>query len=141
MISSTLGAVDCARAAGKIKATVDAVFAEPAHAGRYLADFNLDSGLYLFALFRLPNLAWEAHKVRLLDAVLARASERFPDSDRARFERGIEEGAKKMWGAAYVTPLLRQRFRGPEFCDGTPEAYPEFVELPNGQIRDEAKTT
>jgi hypothetical protein len=116
------------------KATVDAVLAEPESAGRYLADFDLDSGLYLFALFRLPNLAWEAHKVRLLDAVLARASERFPDSDRARFERGIEEGAKKMWGAAYVTPILRQRFRGPEFCDGTPEAYPEFVELPNGQI-------
>jgi len=116
------------------KATVDSVFREPESAERHLPEFSLDSGLYLFALFRLPNLAWEAHKVRLLDAVLSRASERFPESDRARFERGIEEGAKKMWGAAYVTPILRQRFRGPEFCDGTPEQYPEFVELPNGQI-------
>jgi hypothetical protein len=116
------------------KATADAVLREPESAERHLPEFSLDSGLYLFALFRLPNLAWEAHKVRLLDAVLARASERFPESDRARFERGIEEGAKKMWGAAYVTPILRQRFTGPEFCDGTPEQYPEFVELPNGQI-------
>jgi hypothetical protein len=119
---------------GRGKSTVDAVFREPETASRYLSEFTLESGLYLFALFRLPNLAWESHKVRLLDAVLARASERFPDSDRARFERGIEEGAKKMWGAAYVTPILRRSFTGPEFCDGTPENYPQFVELPNGQI-------
>jgi hypothetical protein len=116
------------------KAVVDEVLANPERAEGYAAAFTLEAGLYLFALFRLPNLVWEAHKVRLLDTVLARASERFPDSDRAAFERGIENSAKKVWGATYVTPLLRRYFKQPEYCDGTPENYPEFIEQPNGQI-------
>ena len=116
------------------KRVVDEVLGSPERAEGYVHDFTLETGLYLFALFRLPNLVWEAHKVRLLDTALARASERFPDSERAAFERGIEDTAKKLWGVTYVTPLLRRRFKEPEYCDGTPETYPEFVEQPDGQI-------
>ena len=113
---------------------VDQVFAEPEQAPALARDFTLEAGLYLFAMFRMELLAWDAHKIRLLDAVLARASERFPGSERAEYEKSVDRIARRLWGVAHVTPFLRERFREPAFCDGTPERYPEFVELPTGEL-------
>jgi hypothetical protein len=98
------------------------------------AEVTPESGLYLSAMFRLDRLVWEAHKMRLLDMVLVRSSERFPGSARAHAEQNLEATAKKLWGVSKLTGFLRTKFKEPEYCDGTPEQYPEFVEGPHGEI-------
>jgi hypothetical protein len=116
------------------RAAVEAVLTEPARSLERVATFTLERGLYLTALFRLDHLVWEAHKIRMLDAVLVRSSERFPSSDRAAAERKMEETSRRLWGVSKLTPFLRARFEGPEFAGGTPEQYPKFSELDSGEI-------
>jgi hypothetical protein len=118
----------------KGKATVLAVFDNPEQAPSELADFSLERGMYLSAVFRLERLVWESRKIRLLDSVLARSSDRFPDSERAAYEHALETTAKKLWGIAHITQVLRVRFMDETFGDGTPERYPDFVEFPNGIV-------
>jgi hypothetical protein len=113
---------------------VETVLQHPESAGEHLSDFTVESGMYLPAMFRLERLIWEARKIRLLDSVLARASERFPESERAEYERRLEGLAKKMWGVAELTPLLRTSFQEPESGAGASESYPDFVELPSGEL-------
>ena len=116
------------------RAVVEETLAQPERALSRAKDLTPETSLYLSALFRLDRLVWEAHKMRFLDMILVRSSERFPDSDRARAERKLEETAKKLWGVARLTAFLRGKFREPEYADGTPEQYPEFVEGPGGEI-------
>lgn len=127
-------ALFCQYLIGRGRNTAAEIFQDPARVVSYVAELTLEKGMFLSAVFRLYRIAWEAHKIRLLDAMLARSSERFPESERAEYERNLETMAKRIWGIAHVTPLLRARFREPEFCDGAPERYPDFVELPSGVI-------
>jgi hypothetical protein len=117
------------------KAEVEAVFRQPETAHALLAEFTLERGMYLSAVLRLERLVWESRKIRLLDAVLARSTERFPDSERARYERDFDEIARKVFGIAYITPVLRARFSEPEFGGGMVESYPDFIEHPSGMIK------
>jgi hypothetical protein len=116
------------------RAVVEDALAHPEHALARAAEPTPETSLYLSAMFRLDRLVWEAHKMRFLDMILVRSSERFPDSERARAERKLEETAKKIWGVAHFSAFLRGKFKEPEYCDGTPERYPEFVEGPEGEI-------
>jgi hypothetical protein len=118
----------------KGRAAVEDVLLRPASATEHVADFSLESGMYLSAMFRLERLAWESSKIRLLDCVLARSTERFPESERADYERRLEGLAKKMWGVAELTPLLRNSFRESPLGAGATETYPDFIELPSGEI-------
>jgi hypothetical protein len=116
------------------RAVVEDVLAHPEHAVARAAEVTPETSLYLSAMFRLDRLVWEAHKMRFLDMILVRSSERFPGSERARAEKKLEETAKKLWGVARLTSFLRGKFREAEYCDGTPEMYPEFIEGPGGEI-------
>jgi hypothetical protein len=116
------------------RAAVEEALVHPERAVARAAEVTPESSLYLSAMFRLDRLVWEAHKMRFLDMILVRSSERFPDSDRARAEKKLEETAKKIWGVAKLSSFLRGKFKEPEYCDGTPEQYPEFVEQPGGEI-------
>ncbi|HVW28422.1 MAG TPA: lipase maturation factor family protein [Polyangiaceae bacterium] len=118
----------------KGRAVVEDMLAHPERAQDRAGDLTPETSLYLSAMFRLDRLVWEAHKMRFLDMILVRSSERFPDSERARAERKLEETAKKIWGVARLSPFLRRQFKEPEYCDGTPERYPEFTEGPEGEI-------
>jgi hypothetical protein len=113
---------------------VEGALAHPRTAITRAAEVTPESGLYLSAMFRLDRLVWEAHKMRFLDMILVRSSERFPDSERARSERKLEETAKKLWGVSKLSAFLRTKFKEPEYCDGTPEQYPEFIESNTGEI-------
>jgi hypothetical protein len=132
----------------KGRAVVEEALVHPERALLRVAELTPETSLYLSAMFRLDRLVWEAHKMRFLDMILVRSSERFPGSDRARAEQKLEETAKKLWGVARLTSFLRGKFREPEYCDGTPETYPEFIEGPGGEIlqtsaggtRDRART-
>jgi hypothetical protein len=113
---------------------VEAALGHPRTAIARAAEVTPESALYLSAMFRLDRLVWEAHKMRFLDMILVRSSERFPGSERARAEQKLEETAKKLWGVSKLSAFLRTKFKDPEYCDGTPEQYPEFVESPTGEI-------
>jgi hypothetical protein len=114
---------------------LQAAFEDPESALGRVSSFTLERGLYLTALFRLERLVWEAHKIRLLDSILVRAGERFPTSARAAQERKMEASLSNVWGVSRLTPFLRARFRDSVFDGGTRETYPQFIELPTGEIR------
>jgi hypothetical protein len=116
------------------RAEVETALANPEKAVARAAELTPEASLYLSAMFRLDRLVWEAHKMRFLDMILVRSSERFPGSERAVGERKLEDTAKKLWGVSKLSGFLREKFREPEYCDGTPEQYPEFVEGPGGEI-------
>jgi hypothetical protein len=116
------------------RAAVEEALAHPERAVARAAEVTPESSLYLSAMFRLDRLVWEAHKMRFLDMILVRSSERFPESERAQAEKKFEETAKKIWGVAKLSAFLRGKFKELEYCDGTPEQYPEFVERPGGEI-------
>lgn len=111
------------------RARVDADFVESQVQGG-----SLEAGMWLHGLFDLRRLLAEAQKIRLLDSVLVRASERWPDSDKAHYEAGVDAMAKRIWGAAHLSPWLRGLFRGPQFEAGQPERYPLFELRSDGRI-------
>lgn len=111
------------------RARVDPAFAMECAQGLTVAD-----GLRLQGIFSYDRFVAEGQKIRLLDAVLVRASERHPDSDKARYEAGVDSMAKRIWGVAHMTPLLRDWFRGERFERGQPERYPLFELQPDGSI-------
>lgn len=112
----------------------DAAYREPPRAKAWLAEHTIARGMYLRAVFRLPRLVWDAHKIRLLDMAVVRSSERFPNSERAAVEAKLERDSKKLWGVSQLTGFLRARYTEPEYCDGAPERYPAFKVEPDGDI-------
>jgi hypothetical protein len=116
------------------RAVAEAAFREPESAKTWLAEHTIARGMYLRAIFRLPRLVWDAHKIRLLDMMVVRSSERFPGSERAQIEAKIEIDSKKLWGVCHLTGFLRARYTEPEYCDGTPERYASFKVEPNGEV-------
>jgi hypothetical protein len=120
------------------RATTEAVFRDPGEAARHVAAHTLSRGMYLRAVFRLHRFVWDAHKVRLLDMMVVRSSERFPGSERAGVEARVERDAKKLWGVSQLTAFFRARYTEPEFCDGTPETYPRFMIREDGEIVESA---
>jgi hypothetical protein len=116
------------------RSVAETAFREPSSARSWVAQHTLSRGMYLRAIFRLHRFVWDAHKVRLLDMVVVRSTERFPGSERARVEAKLESDAKKLWGVSQLTGFFRARYSGPEYCDGTPEAYPRFMVQKDGEI-------
>jgi hypothetical protein len=116
----------------------EGVFRDPETAGAWLGEHTLARGLYLRAIFRLHRFVWDAHKVRLLDMMVVRSTDRFPSSERAAVEAKIERDAKKLWGVSQLTAFFRARYTEPEYCDGTPERYPEFMVRDDGLVVERA---
>lgn len=110
------------------------VFESPEKSKSWLGEHTIARGMYWHAIFRLPRLVWDAHKIRLLDMMVVRSTERFPNSERAEVEAKLERDAKKLWGVSLLTGFLRARYTEPEYCDGTPERYPRFEVRANGEI-------
>jgi hypothetical protein len=111
-----------------------AAFADPKVAAKRVPELRLASGMYLWVVFKFDLFTMEAQKVRMLDAMFGRESERDPQSPKARFEKMLEVKLTKVWGVLPVTQLLRERFRGPAYDGGVPEQYPEFQMLASGDI-------
>lgn len=121
------------------RSVAETAFREPSTARSWVAEHTLARGMYLRAIFRLHRFVWDAHKVRLLDMVVVRSTERFPGSERAGVEAKLESDAKKLWGVSQLTGFFRARYTGPEYCDGTPEAYPLFMVQEDGEIVEASK--
>ena len=119
---------------GDGRAAFEAAFADPSVAARRVPDVRLASGMYLWVVFKFDLFTMEAQKVRMLDAMFGRESERDPESPKAKFEKALEVKLTRVWGVLPVTQLLRERFRGPAYERGVPERYPEFQMLPSGDI-------
>lgn len=124
----------CHRILGDGRDAYERARAEPGFAAGYVEGLELEGGLWLYGLFDYRRLVAEAQKIRLLDSVLVRASERWPDSDKARYEAGVDALAKRVWGAAHLTPWLRTIFRGEPFEADQPERYPLFELGDDGRI-------
>jgi len=116
------------------RSAAEAAFRDPGTAMSWVGDHTLSRGMYLRAIFRLHRFIWDAHKVRLLDMVVVRSTERFPGSERAGVEAKLERDAKKLWGVSQLTGFFRARYTEPEYCDGTPETYPRFMVKDDGEI-------
>jgi len=115
------------------RARVDPAFAVECAAGLTEAD-----GMRLQGIFSYERLVAEAQKIRLLDTVLARASERHPQSEKAAYEASVDAMAKRIWGVAHLTPQLRGWFIGERFERGQPERYPRFELREDGSIEQTA---
>jgi hypothetical protein len=116
------------------RTAAETAFRDPSTALSWVGEHTLSRGMYLRAIFRLHRFVWDAHKVRLLDMVVVRSTERFPMSERASAEAKLERDAKKLWGVSQLTGFFRVRYTEPEYCDGTPERYPEFMVKADGEI-------
>ena len=112
----------------------EAAFADPKANAERVPGLRLASGMYLWVVFKFDLFTMEAQKIRMLDAMFGRESERDPQSPKAKFEKMLEVKLTKVWGVLPVTQLLRERFRGPAYDHGVPERYPEFQMLPSGDI-------
>jgi hypothetical protein len=116
------------------RSVAETAFRDPRSALSWVGQHTLSRGMYLRAIFRLHRFVWDAHKVRLLDMVVVRSTERFPGSERAGVEAKLERDAKKLWGVSQLTGFFRVRYTGFEYCDGTPETYPRFMVQDDGEI-------
>jgi hypothetical protein len=96
-------------------------------------------------MFRFEESIFEAQKLRLIECfthphdqakkqrnIAMLRSEDF--SALPKVERAFIGIARSLSGFFNVSPTLRECYLGPEFDRGYPELYPEFRELPNGEL-------
>jgi hypothetical protein len=99
------------------------------------------SGMYYYSLFRFEAMVFDAQKARLLAVLSAPYDEEQKKAllttkpeDMPPFQRRLDAIAQAISGYYCIAPTMLEAFKGPRFDQGYPELYPEFRELPSGEV-------
>jgi hypothetical protein len=122
-----------------------AVVAEPLSVNAHVPDMSNESGLFPLCVFRFEEVTFDAQKLRLLESYFhphdpaekRRIHAQLRDEDESALspiEQRIARLGRRVSGLYSLMPHIRESFRGPGFDHGYPELYPEFVELPSGEV-------
>ncbi|MEY4578861.1 MAG: hypothetical protein RL701_3564 [Pseudomonadota bacterium] len=123
-----------------------AAVAHPKTVNNYVSQLTNDNGLFALALFRYDEAVFEAQKLRLIESFT------FPhDPVKKRVTAAIVRSgdltalpkvdqffinlAQRVSGFFNVAHTVREHFKGPQYARGYPELYPEFRELPSGEVQ------
>ncbi|HMI92748.1 MAG TPA: hypothetical protein VK509_15335, partial [Polyangiales bacterium] len=123
-----------------------AAAAEPLSVNAHIPNMTNESGLYPLCVFRFEEITFDAQKLRLLEAYFhphdpaekRRIHAQLRDEDESALgpnEQRIARLGRRVSGLYSLMPHIRESFRGPGFDHGYPELYPEFVELPSGEVK------
>lgn len=117
------------------RATYDAVMAEPSKGKDHLPAFSLASGHFLHALFRYEATVYQCQKMRLLKAYIEHhgRAEFTPEARAAR--KNVEAFARRFFGVADTMEFFRAQLASEADVLDTPENWPEFEILDDGEVR------
>ena len=118
---------------------------DPLSINAYVPQLTNETGLFALCVFRFEEITFDAQKLRLLEqyfhphdqAEKRRLHEQLKNEAEASLsltEQRIARLGRVVSGLYSLMPHIREAFRGPGFDQGYPELYPEFVELPSGEV-------